>query len=122
VQSSTSPQCMPVTAPVVSFIDSTCTAAAEAPRQVAAPMVGFLDFVDYTCTSAVAQFRQSLVLRGPGRSVGWQRLRAALSRSKAPVPTASSVSEQSGRPAPVALAVTDSEEISVDSTEISEPG
>jgi hypothetical protein len=69
VQSSTSPQCM--TAPVVSLIDSTCTVAAEALRQVAAPVVGFVDFVDFTCTAAVAQLRQSLVLRGPGRSAGW---------------------------------------------------
>ncbi len=111
VQSSTSAQCM--TTPVVSFFDSTCTAAAEALKQVAAPMVGFVDFVDFTCTSAVEQLRQSLVLRGPGRSEGWQRFRAALNRSKAPVPTASSVSEPSGRPTPVALAVTEavSEEV-----------
>ena len=66
-----------------------------------------VDFIDYTCTAAVESLRQSLLLRGPNRSAGWQRFRAALNRSKAPVPTTSSVSEPSERPLPVAMMVTE---------------
>ena len=93
-----------VTAPVVAFIDTKFAAAAEAIRQVAAP-VG--DFIDYTCSAAVESFRHTLELRGPNRSVGWQRLRAALNRNKAPVPAASSVFEPSQAQLPVAVVVTE---------------